>query len=351
MDKVRIVFVGVGNMGQCAHLKNYTIIPDCEVIAVAELRENLGKRVAERYGIPKVYKDYKDMFNSEDFDGIVAVQPFTRHGVLIPELLKAKVPIFIEKPLASSIEVGGKIIKALKEKGTWIMVGYHKRSDPATMYVKSKIEEFKESGEIGNMKYVRIIMPAGDWIASGFNDLIRTDETLPSLEYDPPAEDMDEKTYKKYVEFVNYYIHQVNLMRYLLGKPYKVKYADPSGVVMVVESDSGIPGVIEMSPYTTTIDWQESALIAFEHGYIKLSLPAPLAYNRAGKVEIFKDPGDSKTPETIIPQLPWVHAMYSQAVNFVRAIKGKIKPPCEAEEALEDLKIAKDYIMIYKEEV
>jgi predicted dehydrogenase len=189
-------------------------------------------------------------------------------------------------------------------------------------------------------------MPPGDWIAGGFNDLIKTDEPLPSLEYDPPAKDMDEKTYKKYVDFINYYIHQVNLMRYLLREPYRVKYADPSGVLMAVESESGIPGIIEMSPYTTTIDWQESVLITFEHGYIKLSLPAPLAYNRAGKVEIFKDPGDGKTPETIIPQLPWVHAMYNQAINFVRAIRGETRPLCDAEEALEDLKIAKDYIIL-----
>ncbi len=346
MDKVRIVFVGVGNMGQCAHLKNYVLIPQCEVVAIAELRENLGKEVARRYGIPRVYKDYKDMFNSEDFDGIVAVQPFTRHGTLIPELLKAKVPVFIEKPLASSVEVGEKIVSLVKDSGTWIMVGYHKRSDPATIYARSKIEEFKSSGEIGKLKYIRITMPPGDWIAGGFNDLIKTDESYPTLEYDPPAKDMDEKTYKKYVDFVNYYIHQVNLMRYLLEEPYRVKYADPSGVVMVVESESGVPGVIEMSPYTTTIDWQESVLVTFEHGYIKLSLPAPLAYNRAGKVEIFKDPGNGKTPETIIPQLPWVHAMYNQAVNFVRAIKGEVEPLCDAEEALEDLRIARDYIML-----
>lgn len=349
MDKVRLVFVGVGSMGQCAHLKNYVLVPQCEVIAIAELREKLGKEVAKRYNIPKVYKDYREMFDREDFDGIVAVQPFTRHGIIIPELLKAKVPIFIEKPLASSVEVGEKIINALEESGTWIMVGYHKRSDLATVYTKSKIEEFKKTGELGKLKYIRITMPPGDWIAGGFNDLIKTDESYPDLDYDPPAEDMDEKTYKEYVDFVNYYIHQVNLLRYLLEEPYRVKYADPSGVIMAVESESGVPGIIEMAPYSTTIDWQESAFISFEHGYIKLNLPAPLAYNRPGKVEIFKDSKEGKTPETVIPQLPWVHAMYNQAVNFVRAIKGEIKPSCEAREALEDLKVAKDYILLRRE--
>ena len=36
MTKVKIGFVGVGGMGQCAHLKNYVTLPDCEVVAIAD---------------------------------------------------------------------------------------------------------------------------------------------------------------------------------------------------------------------------------------------------------------------------------------------------------------------------
>ena len=34
MDKVRIGFIGVGSMGQMAHLVNYVTIEDCEVAAL-----------------------------------------------------------------------------------------------------------------------------------------------------------------------------------------------------------------------------------------------------------------------------------------------------------------------------
>ena len=37
MSKPRIGFVGVGGMGQCAHLRNYATLPDCEVVAIAEV--------------------------------------------------------------------------------------------------------------------------------------------------------------------------------------------------------------------------------------------------------------------------------------------------------------------------
>ena len=348
MDKVRIGFVGVGGMGQCAHLRNYVTVPECEVVAIAEVKEQQGKLVGERYGIPKVYKNHEEMLANEKLDGIVASQPFTRHGVLISDLSKAGIPIFTEKPLAGSIEAGEKIIKALKAGKTWHMVGYHKRSDPATMYAKAEIDRLKASGELGKLKYVRILMPAGDWVANGFLGHIGINEPVPPLEFDPPADDMDDETYKAYIAFVNYYIHQVNLMAHLLGERYQVTYADPTGVMLAAQSESGVTGVIEMTPYRTTVDWQESALIAFENGYIKLTLPAPLASNRAGTVEIMRDPGGGATPETIVPMLPWVHAMRQQAMNFVAAVKGEMKPLCDAPEALEDLKVARHYIKLHK---
>jgi len=40
--------------------------------------------------------------------------------------------------------------------------------------------------------------------------------------------------------------------------------------------------------------------------------------------------------------------MRQQAMNFVRAIRGEIKPPCEAHEAMEDLKVAREYIRLLK---
>lgn len=48
------------------------------------------------------------------------------------------------------------------------------------------------------------------------------------------------------------------------------------------------------------------------------------------------------------PVLPLVSAMQNQAKNFLAAVRGQRKAPCESWEALEDLKIARDYIrMMY----
>jgi predicted dehydrogenase len=346
---LRIGFCGVGSMGQCAHLRNYVTAPDCQVVAIAELRDHTARAVASRYGVAGIYHELAEMLANEQLDAIVAAQPFTRHGMLAPQLLSAGVPVFIEKPLASSIAAGERILEAVNASGTWLMVGYHKRSDPACMYAREQIASLQQSGDLGRMTYVRALMPAGDWIASGFLERITCDDSLPQLETDPPPDDMNANTFKAYTAFVNYYIHQVNLLRYFLGEPYRVTYADPGGVLLAGVSTSGVACSIEMSPYRTTVDWQESVLIAFEHGYIKIELPAPLAVNRPGRVEILRDPGNGVTPETTRPHLPWIDAMRQQALNFVAAVKGERPPMCTAAEALDDLKVARDYIRLRHE--
>ncbi|MGB9642663.1 MAG: Gfo/Idh/MocA family protein [Candidatus Ratteibacteria bacterium] len=201
--RVKIVFVGVGAMGQCAHLKHYALIPDCEIVAICEKKNLLASNVASKYGIEKVYHDFSEMLEREKFDAIVSSQPFTRHLVMLRELLKAKKPVFIEKPLAGSVEAGEKIVEQIKKAGTWVMVVYHKRNDPAVIYAKEKIECFKQTGEIGKMTYIRMTMPPGDWVAGGFHDLIKTEEAL-SLDFDPIPENMDKGTFNLYLEFVNY---------------------------------------------------------------------------------------------------------------------------------------------------
>jgi len=347
-EKLRIGFVGVGYMGQVAHLRNYVTIEDCEVVAIAELRRNLAQKVAARYGVPKVYGDHEEMLGKEKLDGIVAAQPYNRHGVLIPDLAKAGVPIFNEKPLAASVEVGRRIVEAVERGGAWQMVGYHKRSDPATMYAKAEIDRLKETGELGAIKYVRIFVARGDWVAKGATDLLKADDPAVELEMDAPPSDMDEKSYREFSNFNVYFCHQIDLLRHLLGEPYEVKYADPSGVVFGAESESGIPGMIEMAPYSLSVGWEESAVVCFERGYVRIDLPAPLAANRAGRVEMLRDPGNEVTPETVVPHLPAVHAMRQQAMNFLTAIRGEAKPMCDGRQALECLERVREYFRLWK---
>ena len=269
--------IDLGTANTLVYVKGRGIVlNEPSVVAIAEVRPELGRLVATRYGVERVYTSHTDMLESEDLDGIVAAQPFWVHGVLLPDLFKQGIPVFTEKPLSCSVEAGERILADLQQSDARHYLGYHKRSDPASLAARQEIERLKESGELGPLRYIRILMPAGDFIAGGDNPLIKTEEQAPDGERDSLPTDMDQDTQHQYSSFVNYYIHQVNLMRFLLGEDYHVEYADPSGILLAVQSASGVTGTIEMSPYRTTIDWQEEALIAFEKGYIKLELPAAL---------------------------------------------------------------------------
>jgi len=343
---IRIGFAGVGNMGQNAHLRHYATLPQCKVVALAEFRPELAKRVAAKYEIPGVYTDIKDMLAKEQLDAIVASQGFSRHGAILPELFAANRPILTEKPLAGSVQVGEKLLQQSQAANCTHVVAYHKRSDPATMWAKAEVDRIKQSGELGAMTYIRIIMPAGDWIANGFWDLLTSKETWPAKPFDPAPDDMDKATYDKYIWFVNYYIHQVNLMRHFLGENYQVDYADPKERLFVGHSVSGVSCTLELSPYETGVAWQEEVLVCFKKGWVKLQLPAPLTMNRAGRVTVYKDPGNGATPMQVQPTLPWVGAMRQQAINFIEFVQGKRPPMCDAVEALEDLRVSRQYLKL-----
>ena len=54
-------------------------------------------------------------------------------------------------------------------------------------------------------------------------------------------------------------------------------------------------------------------------------------------------------PETVVPQLPWIHAMRQQALHFVRAVRGEAVPLSETAEGLKDLQVARDYIRMLRQ--
>ncbi|MGI6705517.1 MAG: Gfo/Idh/MocA family protein [Clostridia bacterium] len=347
MRKVRIGFVGTGFMGQLAHLSNYAVLDDdCEVVAIAEPRRELARQVARRYGVEKVYANHLELLENCEVDAIVAAQPYAHHLTILPDIIQAGKAVFTEKPLALSVEAGEKLVRLSKEKGVLHMVGYHKRSDPAMEYAHRLIQEWKSSGAYGKMKLVRITMPPGDWMG-GAPKCIRSNEPYPSITTEAMPDYFDEETGRLYDAFVNYYIHQVNAMRFLMGEPYRVAYADPSGILMVAEGETGVCGVLEMAPYQTSMDWQETMLVAFERGYVRVDLPAPLASQQAGRVTLMQDKGTGY-PVIMQPVMPPISAMRQQAKNFIAAIKGEREAPCTAEEALEDLRIARDYIRMYR---
>src|SRR5207302_8499023 len=118
-------------------------------------------------------------------------------------------------------------------------------------------------------------------------------------------------------------VHPLNLLRHFLGERYRLVFVHASGRLLAFESESGVPATIEVTPYRLTVGFDEELLVAFERGYVRLR-PAPsLALNRAGTLEVHRDPGEGAMPERIFPQLPWIDPQRAQAADFLRVCRGE----------------------------
>jgi len=337
--RIKMGFIGVGHMGQLAHLHNYVQLPElCEVTTLCDVKINQAKALANKFGIPKATADYRELLADPEIEAVACIQYFENHVNLVPDVLRAGKHVITEKPLCVFPENGEKLVQIAKEAGKIHMVGNHKRSDPATEHAMEIIAKWKKTGEMGTMTYVRLSMPPGNW---------RKDCDMPYMTSEPPGpvppepgpEGVDEATRTKMIWFVNYYIHQVNLMRFLLGEDYTLTCADKHFFSAV--SESGVNCILELEPYSTSIDWQEHALVCFQKGWVRIDLAAPLA-PISGTVTVYEDRGWDSTYRT--PIMPNVCAMRNQAKNFCLAVAGEKAPPCASWEAVKDLWIAADYI-------
>jgi len=345
--KLRIGFVGAGRMGQLAHIRSYaSLTEECELVALAEPRRRTAELVAARYGIGRVYRDHRELIESEQLDGIVAVQPYARHAALLPELYPHAPHLFTEKPLAASAAEGDRLASLARESGCVHMLGYHRRSDPATREAKRTVDEWKASGELGMLRYLRICYSDGDWMANAHAALIDAgDEPALSPGEEALAElAAGDDALWALADSTDKLVHPLNLLRHFFGERYRIIFVHVSGRLLCFESESGVPAVIEVTPYRLTVGFDEEILVAFERGYVRLRPAPPLAVNRAGTLEIYRDPGAGALPERVSPQLPWLDAMRAQAADFLRVCRGKAAPPTDAAEAAEDLHLVAEIV-------
>ncbi|MDP6379885.1 MAG: Gfo/Idh/MocA family oxidoreductase, partial [Phycisphaerae bacterium] len=322
MKKVRIGFVGAGRMGQMAHIACYSQIKDCELVGLAEGRAKTAQLVANHYGIGEVYGSLDEMLAKADLDAVVAIMGFNLHHSVVPHILEAGKHVLTEKPLCICPETGRRLAALAEEKGLIYHVGYMKRCDVAMRCAVKTIREWKESGICGKMNYVRITMPSGNWTLEP-DDPIRTDDEAVVYEGEAPEPTpdwMDEATSRLYISFVNFWIHQVNALRYLLGEDYEVVYADPAGMTLTAMSALGVPCVLEMGGYGAKDHWEEFYKVCFERGKIDLKVSAPMGRQRAGEIRIFTSEAEGELSKVTEPILPQKWAFMEQARHFVRCV-------------------------------
>ncbi len=154
-DKINVGLIGCKGMGWSnmqAHLK----MPEVNCIALADIDQRvLDERTANvkeiRGNTPTQYKDYRKMLENKDIDVVIIGTPDHWHCLNMVHAVEAGKHVYVEKPLANSIEECNIMVNAANRYGKQVQVGQWQRSgqhyDDAINYVKS--------GALGKIRLVK----------------------------------------------------------------------------------------------------------------------------------------------------------------------------------------------------
>src|ERR1700733_1642403 len=123
-NPVRFAYVGCGFVAQNIHIPNFTSLPECKFLALAEVRPELGREVAARYGIPKVYRSHEEIAADPEIEAVGVSGPYSLQGKIAEDLLRAGKHVFMEKPMAVSVKRAESIVEAARASKKQIMIGY-----------------------------------------------------------------------------------------------------------------------------------------------------------------------------------------------------------------------------------
>ncbi|MGH2371597.1 MAG: Gfo/Idh/MocA family protein, partial [Chloroflexota bacterium] len=290
---VRLGYVGCGSMAQRVHLPNFTSLPDCEVVALAEVRRSLGERVQRRYDIPRLYTDHRALAADPDVEAVAVSAPFALQGEIARECLLAGKPVFMEKPMAVSLDQADAILAAEGVGGARLMVAYMKRYDPGNELVHDLVAEWRRTGEVGRLLYVRAHGFCGDWRAGIDVPVETTDEAAPPAS--PEAhlpEWLPPERARQYVVYLQQYTHNVNLLRFLLdaGDDARVRHVDLdddgyTGVAILAVG--GVRCVLETGSLRYH-RWDEHTQVYFQRGWVHTWAPPLLLRNAVAEVEVYR---------------------------------------------------------------
>ena len=154
MDKIRIGTIGACGRGWLADLCHN---PEngVEVVAGMDINEKQIEKFKNRFHdkykqYPKGYTDYKEMLEKEKLDAVFITSPDFCHEEHAVYALSHGVAVYLEKPMAITVEGCDRILKTAKEYNSKIMVGHNMRYHNYTNQMKDIID----SGTIGKVRAI-----------------------------------------------------------------------------------------------------------------------------------------------------------------------------------------------------
>jgi len=153
-DSLNVALVGCNSMG-FGDLEQHLSNPGVNCVALCDIDDTvLNKRAAEvnkTYNqSPRLYKDFRKMLEQKDIDAVIVGTPDHWHCLITVYALQAGKHVYVEKPMANTIEECNIMVKAANYYKKVVQVGQQQRSG----YVFQKAMELIKSGKIGKLRKV-----------------------------------------------------------------------------------------------------------------------------------------------------------------------------------------------------
>ncbi|MGD2178359.1 MAG: Gfo/Idh/MocA family oxidoreductase, partial [Anaerolineae bacterium] len=149
--KVKVGIIG-SQFQADIHAASFQIMPEeAEVVAVASPTPGHPEELAKRYGIPRVFHDYREMLQEDDIEMVTIAAPNYQHAQMTIDIANAGKHVVCEKPLCMTLEEADEMIETCEKQGVLLLYAEELFFTPK--YVKAK--EMAEQGAFGRVYLVR----------------------------------------------------------------------------------------------------------------------------------------------------------------------------------------------------
>jgi predicted dehydrogenase len=155
-DQLNFAVIGANGMGW-SDSRSLLKIAGANCIAVADVDAGvLTKRSADVVSLggkaPRSYGDYRKLLESKDIDAVVVGTPDHWHCLAMVDALSAGKHVYVEKPIAHTIQECQVMQAATKRYGKIVQVGQWQRSGP---HYANAID-YVRSGKLGQIRLVKV---------------------------------------------------------------------------------------------------------------------------------------------------------------------------------------------------
>ena len=126
-EPLRVGVIGCGRAACDLHLPALARVRDAEAIAIADPDRTALERAGDRFGVPRRSEDYRELLADEAIEAVCVAAPTHLHAEVGLAALDAGKHVFVEKPLALSLDECDLLVERATESGLTTMVGFNLR--------------------------------------------------------------------------------------------------------------------------------------------------------------------------------------------------------------------------------